>query len=69
MVVPFFVTQTLHKNGEKTILAPPILEVVETRRSSFLLFQTLRLLFFPNPLTPTFIPEPTLISDFRACCV
>ena len=34
--MPFFVTQTLHENGEKTILAPPILDVLETRRSSFL---------------------------------
>ena len=32
----FFFHQTLHENGEKAILAPPILDVVETRRSSFL---------------------------------
>ena len=34
--VSFFFHQSLHENGEKTILAPPILDVLETRRSSFL---------------------------------
>ena len=32
---------------------------------ALLLFQTLRLLFFPNLPTPMFIPDPKFISDPR----
>ena len=38
-VIPgnYMIVLRTYENGEKTILAPPILDVVETRRSSFLL--------------------------------
>ena len=32
----FMIVLRTYENGEKTILAPPILDVVETRRSSLL---------------------------------
>ena len=32
----YMIVLRTYENGEKTILAPPILDVVETRRSSFL---------------------------------
>ena len=41
------------------------LKYVKKNFQPLLSFRTLRLLFFPNLPTPTFIPDPTFISDSR----